>query len=124
MERAVELKRKISEVEDKYQGEIDALNAKLKAVRDRKMNELMEYEEELGELLFEYVNGSKELPKYPGVYMKTTKVVTIVDGNHVPREYWKPDLATIKEQLKESDYTLDIEGVEISDRRSVVIRTK
>lgn len=124
MERAIELKKIISEIEDRYEPEINKLKLELKRLNDLKNGEVFEYEEELGRLLFDYTNGLAILPDYPGVYLRTTKQVSISDNDAVPMEYWRPSLSVIKEQLKESDYTISIDGIEITDKNTVVIRTK
>lgn len=124
MERAIELKKIINEIEERYKPDLDRLKDEMKRLNDMKSSELFEHEEELGELLFDYTNGAAQLPKYPGVYMKVTKQVNITDDSVIPMEYWRPNLSVIKDQLKESDYTLMIEGVEVTDKNTVVIRTK
>ena len=100
------------------------MKLELQRLNDLTNSEVFEYAEELGRLLFDYTNGLAILPDYPGVYLRTTKQVSISDNDAVPIEYWRPSLSVIKEQLKESDYTISIDGIEITDKNTVVIRTK
>ena len=120
----LELRKTIDDINNKYDSQIAELKLQISKIEDEKLQELAElpekYELAKNQIIEDYQRGLKPLK---GVTVKTLKNVSIVDESKIPNEYKKliVDDKKVKADLKESGYTKEIPGVEVSNKYSVAV---
>lgn len=124
----LETRKKIEEINAKYDSKVGELKIKIAAIeaqRDKELGDLPgQYDALCTDIIEQFENGTYN--KISGVTVKTLKNVTIIDENKVPAAYMKyvVDDKKIKSDLKESGYTIKIPGVKVTDKYSVAVSLK
>lgn len=124
----LETRKKINEINAKYDSKVADLKIQMAKLETQRKNELgdlpAQYDAQCSEIIEKYENGIYS--KQPGVVVRTTKSVVITDETKVPAAYMKyvVDDKKIKSDMNESDYTMKISGVKVVNKYSVVVTLK
>lgn len=124
----LETRKKINEINAKYDSKIADLKIQMAKLETQRKNELgdlpAQYDAQCSEIIEQYENGIYS--KQPGVVVRTTKSVVVTDETKVPAAYMKyvVDDKKIKSDMNESDYTMKISGVKVVNKYSVVVTLK
>jgi hypothetical protein len=123
----VELKKHIEDISEQYDSQIRELKDKIKGLEDLKAYSIAElqgeYDSRCSEIIEHYENGDNiELEQ--GVSVRKLKSVIINEDEVKDKKYFKTvvDDKKIKEDLKESGYTITIPGVEVKTKYSIVVK--
>lgn len=123
----VEIRTQIEEINSKYDVEISKLKLKITELESKKLEELGELNEKYDKCVNDIIEQVKAdtYVKQPGVTVKKLKSINI-NSDNVPDKYkvLVVNDKKIKADLKESDYTLKIPGVEVFTKYSVAISLK
>ena len=123
----VEIRTQIEEINSKYDDEILKLKMKIGELECKKLEELGELNEKYDKCVNDIIDQVKSdtYVKQPGVTVKKLKNI-VINSDNVPNKYKMLVVndKKIKADLKESDYTIKIPGVEVSTKYSVAVSLK
>lgn len=124
----LELRSNIDKINNKYDELVGELKLKISEIEEQRKQELGnlpgEYDAECSRIIENYEAGTYE--KMKGVTIRTLKSVIIEDEDLVEDCYKKVvvDDKKIKNDMKESDYTMTIPGVKVVEKHSVAVSLK
>ena len=128
MTNILQTRKKIEEINAKYDSKIAELKiqmSEIEAQRTEELGDLLgQYDAQCSEIIEQYEKGTYN--KISGVSIRTLKNVVITDESKIPAAYMKyvVDDKKIKADLKESDYSKKIPGVKVTDKYSIAITLK
>ena len=121
----LEIRKQMNSINNKYDELVSELKVRISELENQRANELgdlpAQYDACVSMIIEQVENGT--YTKQSGVSVKTLKNVVITDTKAVPEEYMQYIVndKKIKADLKESDYTLEIPGVEVKNKYSVAV---
>lgn len=123
----LELRQEIDNINNEYDAKIAELKIQISKIEDERLQALKnlpeEYENAKEQIIEDYKQGLKPIK---GITVKSLKSIIITDETKIPANYMKyiVDDKKIKADLKESDYTKQIPGVEVNTKYSVAVSVK
>lgn len=123
----LDLRQEIDNINNEYDAKIAELKIQISKIEDERLQALKnlpeEYENAKEQIIEDYKQGLKPIK---GVTVKSLKSVVIIDETKIPANYMKyiVDDKKIKADLKESDYSKKIPGVEVNTKYSVAVSVK
>lgn len=124
----LEIRKKINDINSKYDEQVSELKLKIAEIENQRTEELgdlpAQYDATCSEIIDQYEAGT--YVKQSGVSIRELTSVSIVDEKAVPENYLKQvvDDKKVKQDLKESGYTITIPGVVVSKKYSVAVTLK